>query len=63
MKNCRYAYSVGDINEDGIDERICLLKSTIIAWYKTLSLPLGTLHFTNRDECSNCKIKIAGVLK
>lgn len=57
MADCKFAHSVGDINEDGADEYICLIKSKITMWPKGRSFPFGDIHILGTGECCYCPIE------
>ena len=58
MADCKFAHSVGDINEDGMDEHVCLMKSKIEYWPEGMLIPLGDIHFVGMGECCYCQIHI-----
>ncbi len=57
MVDCKFAHDVGDINEDGVNEHICLLKSKIDMWPGDSVLPFGGIHFIGMGECCYCPIE------
>ncbi len=55
MQNCKYAYSVGDINEDGVDEKLWM-NMRICFWKKPIP-PKPSVY------CSDCKSRSVEKLK
>jgi len=51
VEKCQFRKNVGDINEDGNDEFLCIAKSQYDEWPDYLVLPSGHLVF-----CDNCYI-------